>query len=445
MIKFLFKHIDNSGLIVFRIIFGLLCFLEAVGAIFTGWVKRTLIDPEFTFSFIGFEWLQPLPGNWMYVYYIVMGMFGLFIMLGYKYRFSMLMFALMWTTTYLMQKSSYNNHYYLLVLLSFLMVFMPAHRYASIDVKQKPSLKSISMPSWCKWVFVLQLFILYTYASLAKLYPDWLDASVIAILMRNKANYPIVGELLQQNTIHYILAYGGILFDGLIIPLLLFKPTRKYAFFASIFFHLFNSIVFQIGIFPYMSLAFSLFFFDPKIIRNLFLKNKPFYEAEAITIPKYKTVLVTLFSIYFIVQIVLPLRHHFIEDNVLWTEEGHRLSWRMMLRSKSGRITYSVINADTNKAIPIKLDDYLTPKQQRGASTKPDVIWQFAQHLKQDFAKKNIPIKVFVKCYVSVNGKPSKQFIDPKVDLANVEWSHFKHHNWILPSELTIDNNTRKN
>ncbi|GAA4241885.1 HTTM domain-containing protein [Winogradskyella damuponensis] len=435
MNKFLFKHIDNSGLIIFRVIFGLLCFLEAVGAIFTGWIQRTLIEPEFTFSFIGFEWLQPLPGNWMYFYYLVMGVFGLFIMLGFKYRFSMVMFALMWTATYLMQKSSYNNHYYLLVLLSFLMVFLPANRYASLDVKLKPSLKSISMPSWCKWIFVLQLFILYSYASAAKLYSDWLDASVIEILMRNKANYPIIGELLQQNTVHYILAYGGILFDGLIIPLLLFKPTRKYAFFASIFFHLFNSIVFQIGIFPYMSLAFSLFFFDPKTIKNIFLKKKPFYDANAIIVPKYKPILVSFFSIYFMVQIALPLRHHFFKDDVLWTEEGHRLSWRMMLRAKSGRTTYSVINANTNKAIPIKLDDYLTKKQQRGASSKPDVIWQFAQHLKQDFAKQGIPVKVFVKSYVSVNGKPSKQLIDPKVDIANEEWHHFKHHDWILPSE----------
>lgn len=434
MYKLLFKHIDNSGLIVFRIVFGLLCFLESVGAVFTGWIRRTLIEPEFTFSFIGFEWLQPLPENWMYVYYIVMGVFGLFIMLGYKYRLSMLMFAFMWTATYLMQKSSYNNHYYLLFLLSFLMVFLPANRYASIDAKLNPKLKSISMPNWCKWVFVLQLFILYTYGSIAKLYPDWLDASVIEILMKNKANYPIIGELLQQKAVHYFLAYGGILFDGLVIPLLLFKPTRKYAFFASIFFHLFNSIVFQIGIFPYMSLAFSLFFFEPKTIRNIFLKNKPLYEADELIIPKYKTTLITVFSIYFIVQIALPLRHHFFKDDVLWTEEGHRMSWRMMLRAKSGRVTYLVINTETNTAIPIKLDDYLTKKQQRGASTKPDVIWQFAKHLKHHFEKQGIEVKVFVKSYVSVNGKPSRQLIDPKVDIANEEWYHFKHHNWILNS-----------
>lgn len=435
MNKFLFKHIDNSGLIVFRIVFGLLCFLESVGAVFTGWIKRTLIEPEFTFSFIGFEWLQPLPGDWMYVYYSIMGIFGLLIMVGYKYRFSMIMFAIMWTATYLMQKSSYNNHYYLLMLLSFFMVLLPANRYASLDVKLNPSLKRFSMPSWCKWLFVIQLFILYTYASIAKLYPDWLDTSVIAILMQGKASYPLIGDLLQQKTIHYFIAYGGILFDGLIIPLLLFKRTRKYAFFASIAFHLFNSIVFQIGIFPYLSLAFSLFFFDPKTIRDLFLKKKEFYTSDEIITPKYNTVLISLFSIYLLIQVALPLRHHFFEDDVLWTEEGHRLSWRMMLRAKSGRVTYSIIDQATNNIIPIKLDDYLTKKQQRGASTKPDMMWQFAQHLKHDFAQKGKIIKVYVKAYVSINGKPVKQLIDPKVDIANEEWHHFRHHDWILPSK----------
>lgn len=431
----LFKHIDNSALIVFRIIFGLLCFLESVGAIFTGWIRRTLITPEFTFNFIGFDWLQPLPGNGMYYYYAIMGVFGLFIMLGYKYRLSMISFTLMWSATYLMQKSSYNNHYYLLMLLSSIMVFLPANKYASIDAKLNPSIKSISMPQWCRLVFVLQLFIVYTYASVAKFYPDWFDTSVMEILMRGKRNYVLVGDLLQQKWVHYILAYGGILFDGLVIPLLLFKPTRKYIFFISIFFHLFNSFVFQIGIFPYLSLAFSLFFFTPETIQKLFLKKKLFYNEADVIIPNYKKPLVVLFSMYFIIQIGLPLRHHFIEDNVLWTEEGHRLSWRMMLRCKSGRIKFHAKNKTTGKNIYINLNDYLTKKQKRLVSTKPDVIWQFTQRLKKKFKAEGKDVAIFVDCKIKVNGKPYKKLINPKVDMASVDWYFFKHNDWILPSK----------
>mgnify|MGYP001016147697 FL=1 len=67
MKNFLYKSIDNSPLIAFRIFFGFLIACESFGAIMTGWVKKALIDPQFTFSFIGLEWLQPLPNNLMYV------------------------------------------------------------------------------------------------------------------------------------------------------------------------------------------------------------------------------------------------------------------------------------------------------------------------------------------------------------------------------------------
>ena len=441
MVKFLFRRIDNTSLVLFRVAFGLLIFLESVGAIFTGWVDRNLIQPKFTFSFIGFEWLQPLPGNGMYFYYLAMSLCGLLIMVGYKYRMSMIAFTLLWTGTYLMQKSSYNNHYYLLVLLSAIMVFQPANRYLSVDAKLNPKIESISMPNWCRMVFILQMLIVYTYASIAKMYPDWLDTSAIEVILRGKKDYFLVGELLQQKWMHYFVAYGGLLFDGLIIPLLLFKPTRKWAFFVSLFFHLFNSFVFQVGIFPYLSIAFALFFFEPKTIRNLFLKRKTLYEEHEVVVPDYKTPFIVVFTIYFLIQIGLPLRHWFFKDDVLWTEEGHRLSWRMMLRSKSSSTTFKVADSNTNARIPINLNDYLTKNQQRSASTKPDMIWQFAQHLKKDFAKKGVDVKVFVDAHVRVNKNGFNRLVDPEVDLANVPWEPLKHSNWLLPSNFDRSKN----
>ena len=431
--RLLFKNIDNSALVVFRIFFGLLIFLESVGAIFTGWVNRVLIEPQFTFSFIGFEWLQPLPGQWMYMYYVVMGVFGLLVMLGYKYRLSIIAFTVMWTGTYIMQKTSYNNHYYLLILLSTFMAVVPANRYLSIDVKLNPTIQRNSMPQWCSLIFILQMWIVYTYASLAKIYPDWLDTSVADILMQSKSDYYLIGDVLQQKWLHYFITYLGIIFDLLIVPLLLWKPTRKYAFFAAIIFHIFNSIVFQVGIFPFLSLALCLFFFEPKTIKDLFLKKKEYYNEVEVAIQKKSVFISTLFLLYFIVQIVLPLRHWTINSEVLWTEEGHRMSWRMMLRSKSGTAFYKVIDKANGQTVPIKLEDYLTRKQMNAVSTKPDVIWQFSQYLKQNFEDKGKDVSVYVDCRVKVNGKPFQQLIDPEVDMATAKWNIFKHNDWILP------------
>ena len=434
--RWLFKQVDNSALVVFRVLFGLLIAIEAFGAIFTGWIRRTMIEPDFTFNFIGFEFLQPLPGDGMIWYYAIMGLFGIFVMLGFKYRVSMIAYTIMWSGVYLMQKSSYNNHYYLLMLVCFIMCFLPAHRWLSLDAKIKPSISRISMPRWVWVVIVLQLWIVYTYASVAKFYPDWLDGSFPALLMKSKDDYWLVGEFLQQWWIRYAIAYFGLLFDLLIIPLLLWKRTRVPVFIAAIFFHLFNSFIFHIGIFPYMSLAFCIFFFPAEKINKVFLRGKKeFYDKAEVIVPSWRNALVISMAIWFAIQIGLPLRHWFFKDDVLWTEEGHRLSWRMMLRGKSGRVTFKVVEKGTSDTIFINNEDYLSRKQRRAITSKPDMIWQFAQRLEEDFAKKGREVEVYVEGKVSVNGGPYKVLIDPKVDLAAEKWEHFKHHDWILPSE----------
>jgi hypothetical protein len=432
--RFLFKQIDNSPLLIFRIFFGILISLECYGAIATGWVKKNLIDPQFTFNFIGFDWLQPLPGIGMYLYFIAMGTLGIFIALGYRYRLSAAAFALLWTSVYLMQKTAYNNHYYLLILIALIMTFMPSNRDYSLDARRNPSIRTNHMSAYLNWIIILQLFIVYTYASVAKLYGDWLDFGIIEILFKNKKSYPIIGGLLQEPLVHMLVGISGILFDLLIIPALLWKPTRKWAFVASLFFHLFNSIVFQIGIFPYLSLAFTVFFFEPETIRKLFFKKKEPYLGDSLVVPPQKELVLGILSLYFLIQLALPIRHHFIKDDVLWTEEGHRMSWRMMLRSRTGITTFKIVNHTSGNSYLVNLDDYLSRGQKSKIKSYPDFMWQFAQRLKREYAEKGEDISVFVNSRVSVNGKPYQEFIDPKIDLGSVSWNYFGHNDWILPS-----------
>lgn len=444
--RFLFTRIDNSPLLVFRMFFGVLISFECYGAILTGWVRRNLIEPKFTFNFIGFEWLQPLPGPGMYIYFLVMGTLGILITLGFKYRFSILAFTLLWAGTYLMQKTAYNNHYYLLLLLSGLMFFLPANKNYSLDARSTPGIREHTMFSYVKWIIVLQLLIVYTYAAIAKMYGDWLDFSIIEILFKAKIDYPLVGALLQDPTVHKFIGLSGILFDLFIVPALLWKRTRKWAFVASIFFHLFNSIIFQIGIFPYLSLAFTLFFFPPEMIRRIFLKGKTPVFGERLQVPENKNWVKGLLGFYFLIQLLLPIRHYFIKDDVLWTEEGHRLSWRMMLRSRQGIITYRVVNKTTGDVHMVDQDAYLTKAQQRKTASYPDFIWQFARHLKQEYRSRGEEVSVFVDSRVGVNGKPFAPFIDPETDLANEPWNYFWHNAWILPSRteaVILDNAPR--
>lgn len=430
--KKLFQPIDNAPLIIFRIFFGFLLAAETFGAILTGWVKNNFIEPKFTFSHIGMEWLQPLPGYGMYFYFATMGILGILIMLGWKYCWTLSAFTVLWTISYLMQKTSYNNHYYMLILICLIMIFLPANKYASIDAKKNPEIKSLSMPKWCSWVMILQIAIVYFFATISKFYPDWLDGTFTKNLLANKSPYPFIQEIFNQKWFYLFIAYSGIAFDMLIVPMLLWKRTRTIAFIASLVFHLFNAVTLQIGIFPFFALSFAVFFYPPEKIRQLFFKKKPELDLEKEPVYESKSVLLYFFLPYFIIQIILPVRHWFIKGDVLWTEEGHRLSWRMMLRSRSGYTNFRIYNKKTNQRIFYDFHAELTPKQLNMISEKPDAIWQLAQRIKKEYAQKGIDVSIFADSNVSINRKPYLKLINPDVDLAQAEWNYFFHNDWIL-------------
>lgn len=432
MKKIAFQQIDNTGISIFRILFGLLLMLEGFGAILTGWVREVLVTPEFTFSFIPFPFLQPLPGYGMYFYFIALGLLGAAIMLGYRYRLAIIGYTILWAGVYFMQKTSYNNHYYLMLLLCSIMVFVPANKRFSLDAKRNPEIQTNHIDRWVYILIIAQIAIVYTYAAVAKFYPDWLDLTVPNNILGGLRRTPYIGWLFAHKFNAYAIAYVGIIYDLLIVPALLWKPTRKAAFALSVFFHLFNSIVLQVGVFPYMALAFSVFFFPPKTLQRVFrIKNQVVYRAKEIIVPSnYKTILAVC-SIYLIIQVGLPVRHWFIQDDVLWTDEGHKLSWRMMLRSRRGALKIYVENKETGERERYDYIKVLTPKQARVMVGDADLIWQLSQRIKKEVGPDHA---IYVDSRVSINGGRYNQFIDPKQDMAEAEWNYWGHNNWILPS-----------
>jgi vitamin K-dependent gamma-carboxylase len=431
----LFLQIDNAPLIIFRIFLGFLLACETFGAIATGWVKSNLVDPTYTFSHIGMEWLQPLPGYGMYFYFIAMGILGLLVMIGYKYRWSIGLYTLLWAGAYFMQKTSYNNHYYLLLLVCLIMLFLPANRYASIDAKLNPSIKKGTMPAWCSWVMIVQISIVYFYATLAKFYPGWLDGTFVYNLLNHLVTNPTLNDIMTQKWFYLFITYSGMVFDLLVVPLMLFKRTRTIAFIASIIFHIFNSITLQIGIFPFFALSFAVFFFPPDSIRKTFLKKKPVAEDAGQPTDEGKNILLYFFVPYLIIQLLLPLRHYLIKGDVLLTEEGHRLSWRMMLRSRGGSTTFRVIDKATGKSLPFLVYKAFTHKQVSSMETKPDMIWQAAQYIHRQFELQGVDVAVYADTRVAINNGPYFTLIDPKTDLAAAKWDYFFHCEWILLPE----------
>jgi vitamin K-dependent gamma-carboxylase len=439
--KKIFSQVDISPLIIFRIIFGFLLFYYCSTAIFKGAVYENFIQPPFTFTFIGFEFLQPLQGRGMYFYFALMALLGLLIMAGAWYRFSIIAFTFLWLVIYLMQKSNYNNHHYLILLLCFLMIFMPANRYYSLDVKRKVVSEKVCCSQWIPWIFIAQIFVVYFFSALSKLFaPDWFSGKFLSIQFSRLSRNHLVGFIYGQNWFPILISYGGFLFDLLIIPLLVWKRSRPYAFVLACLFHIFNSFTFFISIFPYLSIALNIFFFNPEKIRSTFFKKKEIFlpnKNDSTHESIIKKILVYGLFIYLIFQIILPTRSWFFPGNVFWTEEGYRMSWKMMLRTKSGNVYFKIVDPVSGKIWNDNPSKAFAPSHVRWLSTSPDMIWQYAQRLKNKFAKEGYPtVKIYALGWVSLNRSAQQPLINPNVDLASVHWYPFKHSEWIMPFKV---------
>ncbi|MEE9128373.1 MAG: HTTM domain-containing protein, partial [Planctomycetota bacterium] len=68
----LYAPVDNASLVFFRLAFGLLMLWNVVRYIVVGRVSEYYVEPTFHFKYLGFEWVEPLPGIGMYVLFVVM-------------------------------------------------------------------------------------------------------------------------------------------------------------------------------------------------------------------------------------------------------------------------------------------------------------------------------------------------------------------------------------
>ena len=110
----------------------------------------------------------------------------------------------------------------------------------------------------------------------------------------------------------------------------------------------------------------------------------------------------------------------------------------MMLRAKGGYASFKIKNLNTGKTESVDLEKYLTTKQRRNL-LKPDGVWQFTQKLKKEYTEKEIPIEIYARVKVSLNGRKPAFLVDPKLDLTNINFDYFGHNEWIEPKPDSID------
>lgn len=434
--KLLFRNTDNFWLAVFRMSFGLLMGIHCVMSVLNGQVYHNFTEPPVRFPYIDFGWLSLIPGQAFPVFYIIMAASAFMILAGYRYRLFSIILAALWTITYLSQKVDYNNHYYLMVLISWIMVLVPANQRLSLDVKHGRSRYSKQCPQWVPLLFVSLTAIMYLFAGINKFDPDWLSGRFLEIMFSRFRQHQYLGNLYSNHQFILFISYGGLAFDLLIAPALIWKKTRVAAFFLSCLFHLFNSYTFHIGVFPFLGIALNLLFFIP-IHYGTGIKDGHF-SSQNIAIPgiderRKRLLIKSAFTVFLIIQIIIPVRHFFFPGNTFWTDEGYRMSWKMMGRTKSGYVKFKVMHGDSILEInePSRI---LSPKHAMWLAGSPDMIWQYAQKIKWEYiASESMEVQVYAVGAVSLNRWPAQPLVDSTVNLAGVKWEPFRHANWILP------------
>ena len=406
------------------------------------------IDPSFHFTFYGFEWVTPL-GNYTYLLFFICGLAAFFVAIGYKYYMSIIIFFLSFTYIELMDKTTYLNHYYFVSILSFLMIFLPSNSSYSVDsYLQKKSFKYT--PKWCVDSIKLLLFIVYFYSGLAKINKDWLfEAQPLKIwLTTGSYDFPLIGSnLMQQEWFHYFMSWGGMFYDLLIPFLLIYTRTRVFGFLLVIFFHLFTVLLFPIGMFPYIMIMSSLIFFSSKthkkildfILKPFTDKIKSIREMKIINIQKERISLIVV-SVFFIIQFLFPFRYSLYPGELFWNEQGYRFSWRVMLMEKKGYTTFKVVNKENDNSFYIMNNNFLTDFQERQMSFQPDFIIEYAHFLGNYYKNLGLNnIEIYADSYVALNGRISRRFIDPEIDLLKQKRG-FKNKDWIIPLDEKINN-----
>jgi hypothetical protein len=375
-----------------------------------------------------------------------MGVLALFVALGLFYRLSALLLCLAFTYVFLLDKAYYLNHFYLIALLSFLLCLIPAHHAASLDrwlfFRSQPPF----VPQWSVFILRAQMSIVYFYAGLAKLNPDWLRGEPMRMWLAERTDFPIMGVYFTSEWVALGFAYGGLLFDLSIGFLLMWGRTRPFAFILAGMFHLLNSQFFQIGIFPLLAFGATLIFAAPDWPRRLsagpgrLWKRSPAKASAPTSAPaeipvtsRWSTATVIFIHLYLLAQLLVPLRHWLYPGDVNWTEEGHRFSWHMKLRDKEAVLHLYLVDPRTGQVWEISPAVDLSARQLDEMKTRPDMVLQYAHYLADKLSAGGRPRPIIrADLKVSLNGRPYQSLINPNVNLAEVSLG-LQAADWILP------------
>lgn len=441
------RPVDGASAAFWRIAFGLVMVVDLLFYAFDGRLERLYLGPLMHFKYPFFAWVTVASPGVMYAVTWLGLAAALAVAAGFLYRAAAALLFFVLAYLYLLEVTAYNNHNYLFCLFAFLCIFLPLDKVAAVGARRAGG--GGRLPAWVIWLLRFQVGVPYFFGGLAKLNYDWLiRAQPMTQWMRtDNLGGTLKLPIFQQDWFAYFLSWSGAAFDLLVVPALVWRRSRPWAFVLLLLFNVGNSQLFDIGMFPWAMILLSTIFFEPSWPRRLGLiptgpppgaagaaKAKPAPAAPP-DAPRPLTALTRwALGAWVVWQLAMPLRHYLYPGNTDWTEEAHRYAWRMKIRDKQGEIRFMLFQTQTQQAMALKdAEALLTERQQRFLSQDPELIRQFAHFLADGLRAKgyqDFEIRAFTS--FSLNDRPAQPLIDPEVDLA-AQPETVMPKRWIVP------------
>ncbi len=262
---FLGKPVDGAGLAYFRVAFGAIMFWEMWRFLDPahGWVEAYYTGKDFYFTYWPFTFVAPLPEPFIQLVFVATMAVAALFAAGLFYRVAAPALFVGLAYIFLLEKARYLNHFYLIVLIAFLMIWLPANRTFSLDARRRPALSSATVPAWTRYLLMFQVGVPYFFGGIAKINGDWLRGEPLRAWLAARTDFPLIGGLFEAEPVVWAMTYGALFLDLFVVFFLLHRRTRAFAFAAALGFHLMNSRLFGIGVFPWTMIAATAIFFDP--------------------------------------------------------------------------------------------------------------------------------------------------------------------------------------
>jgi len=433
--SYLSKPVHPSSLGMFRILFGLVMFIQTAYFIATDFVQHNVLAPIIHFKYSFFQFLEPLPAPAMHALMWVMLLASILIATGFLYRLGVGVFLISFTYLWLLDKGFFNNHYYLITSLSCLLLFVRANMWGALKwgkVSKTTKKNQIYYISNVEiFVLKIQVFIIFFVAGINKISPYWLSHfQPMDYILNAKADISGL-EFLRSTAVVAFFSYGGLIVDISVGFLLWWKRTRIIGIILLISFNVLNFWLFwnigEIGIFPLLLLATIVLFLEPDTPAKLWqkLRNKPLAvhsPSSAVRPTSHSTFITGLIIAYLVFQFLFPFRHLLYPGHVDWTGEGQRFSWRMKTMLKEADIHFFIKNENGEK-YPVEVAKMLSPKQYNNLIYYPDLIPPIARRLKKEALKQGIAnpqvVADFNVKFMGVH--PKQPIVAPDTDLSRIK------------------------